>query len=283
MRRAVLLAVCVALASCPPSTAGAHPRTPGAGRLGGLLPRPALHAGTAHRRPRHRLRHSRRSRAIPTKRRSAGPSSRWRRTWKAAGATMADVVELQSFHVAADHDDFRRARRAGAEGPPRVLQGPLPGVDRGRHHRAVLEGRADGDPCRGDHRLGSRVPRPTSPSRRSPSADKTPLRATATAPLQSGHPRADPHVDARHAGTEQGRGGGVDGRARGHDVVDQGDVRRAVRSLRHRERTAQVAPAVGGIESRLRGRGAHPAQQVVAQAAVPSRRARGRASSRAWS
>ena len=27
---------------------------------------------------------------------------------KAAGATMADVVELQSFHVATDHDDFRR-------------------------------------------------------------------------------------------------------------------------------------------------------------------------------
>ena len=27
---------------------------------------------------------------------------------KAAGATMADVVELQSFHVASDHDDFRR-------------------------------------------------------------------------------------------------------------------------------------------------------------------------------
>lgn len=25
-----------------------------------------------------------------------------------AGATMADVVELQSFHVATDHDDFRR-------------------------------------------------------------------------------------------------------------------------------------------------------------------------------
>jgi len=25
-----------------------------------------------------------------------------------AGATMADVVELQSFHVARDHDDFRR-------------------------------------------------------------------------------------------------------------------------------------------------------------------------------
>lgn len=108
MRRVVLLAVCVALASLSANAQQAptreHLAPPGwEGSYHGLHYTPVLRVGD-------RVIVS----GIPA---IEGDTDEAKIRWafqqmeahlKAAGATMADVVELQSFHVATDHDDFRR-------------------------------------------------------------------------------------------------------------------------------------------------------------------------------
>lgn len=108
MRHAVLLAVCVALASLSAKAQQAptreHLAPPGwEGSYHGLHYTPVLRVGD-------RVIVS----GIPA---IEGDTDEAKIRWafqqmeahlKAAGATMADVVELQSFHVATDHDDFRR-------------------------------------------------------------------------------------------------------------------------------------------------------------------------------
>ena len=108
MRRAVLLALCVALTSLSASAQQAPTREHLApagweGSYHGLHYTPVLRVGD-------RVIVS----GIPA---IEGDTDEAKIRWafqqmeahlKAAGATMADVVELQSFHVATDHDDFRR-------------------------------------------------------------------------------------------------------------------------------------------------------------------------------